>query len=78
MPIYEYRCLDCEKAFEVLMRTNRVASCPQCGSQSLSKLPSAPFFVSRRSAWQPGCGSCEREELCAANPHPTGGACLAG
>lgn len=77
MPIYEYRCLDCDRAFEVLVRTNTVAVCPECGSKALSKLPSAPFFVSRGSTWQPGCGSCEREESCAASALPNRGACLA-
>ena len=77
MPIYEYTCQDCDTGFEVLVRGNKVAACPDCGSQSLNKLPSAPFFVSRRSAWQPGCSSCAQEEHCVTNPRVDGDTCLA-
>lgn len=37
MAIYEYRCRDCDTAFEVLVRGAIVAVCPECGSLSLRK-----------------------------------------
>ena len=43
MPIYEYRCCDCETTFEALVRSSDTATCPHCGSSSLAKLLSAPF-----------------------------------
>ncbi len=38
MPIYEYRCRNCGKVFEILVRRNDVPVCPQCNSRDLKKL----------------------------------------
>jgi putative FmdB family regulatory protein len=39
MPIYEYRCEDCETAFEKLVRAFREeVACPRCGSTELERL----------------------------------------
>lgn len=36
MPIYEYRCQNCERSFEALVtRGDPQAQCPQCGGQEL-------------------------------------------
>jgi putative FmdB family regulatory protein len=36
MPIYEYRCTDCEKSFETFVRTGRdEAECPSCHGTNL-------------------------------------------
>ncbi len=40
MPIYDYRCKDCNKTFDLLIRSDTVAACPECGSQQLEKLVS--------------------------------------
>ncbi len=38
MPIYEYLCDDCGKAFEVLVSSSSVKSaCPQCKSKKVSR-----------------------------------------
>lgn len=37
MPIYEYRCLDCGREFEVLVRTSDTPACPSCQSQRLER-----------------------------------------
>jgi putative FmdB family regulatory protein len=45
MPIYEYKCEDCEKVSEVLVKNRANESsvvCPECQSANLSKLISAP------------------------------------
>jgi len=42
MPIYDYRCKDCDKTFELLVRSSSVPVCPACGSQQLEKLLSRP------------------------------------
>lgn len=45
MPIYDYRCNNCNKAFELLVRSTTVLACPACGSLQLEKrvsLPAAP------------------------------------
>ena len=36
MPIYEYRCADCESGFEILVRPGRdEAECPSCHGANL-------------------------------------------
>ncbi len=45
MPIYDYRCNDCNKAFELLVKSTTILACPACGSLQLEKqvsLPAAP------------------------------------
>lgn len=38
MPIYDYRCKDCNKTFELLVRSFSIPVCPACGSRQLEKL----------------------------------------
>lgn len=45
MPIYDYRCNDCDKTFELLIRSSSVPVCPACGSQQLEKLLSSPVAL---------------------------------
>lgn len=52
MPLYEYRCLNCEKDFETLvLDSDEEVNCPQCGSGNgnLEKLFSAFGFKSKNS-----------------------------
>lgn len=48
MPIFEYKCHDCEKVFDVLQLPgqNNELKCVVCGSANLKKLISAPFLPS--------------------------------
>jgi putative FmdB family regulatory protein len=54
MPIYTYRCRDCDEAFEqssTMQEHERgVPSCPRCSSQNVEQV-FAPFFAqtSRKS-----------------------------
>lgn len=44
MPIYEYRCDDCQEPFELFVRSVShppKAVCPQCGSEHVEKEVSA-------------------------------------
>jgi putative FmdB family regulatory protein len=41
MPIYEYKCADCLKECELLVRSSTVIQCPHCGSKRLEKHLSA-------------------------------------
>jgi len=66
MPIYEYRCRDCGKDSEILLRTYNEDSvqCPHCDSRELEKKWSAPGMV---KAGDSGCGDvpcCGREQGC--------------
>ena len=38
MPIYEYTCRKCKKAFEQLVRKGDVPACPKCGSEKLERM----------------------------------------
>jgi putative FmdB family regulatory protein len=68
MPIYEYRCRNCDTSFEGPVRGSDVVTCPHCGSSSLDKLISAPFVSSGQTARQAGRTCCGREERCDAPP----------
>ena len=58
MPIFDYLCLDCGKASEILMTTSGdQAQCQACGSNSLKKMISAHSSLSGGSNYQvPGPG----------------------
>ena len=58
MPIFEYRCRECDRPFELFVTADRKPACPSCGSASLLKLLSAPGMVG-------GSGSAGAED-CAA------------
>ncbi len=65
MPLYEYRCQDCQHGFELLVRESTTFACPACHSQKLEKQLSV-FAVgadgrggSTRTPVAAGpCGSC--------------------
>ncbi|WP_458778468.1 FmdB family zinc ribbon protein [Desulforhopalus sp. 52FAK] len=56
MPIYEYKCNDCNEVFEILStsaKDNKKVVCTKCGSENVTKLISAGSPVSLTPA---GCG----------------------
>ncbi len=64
MPIYEYRCDECDRAFEelIIRRSDEAeVKCPKCGSRRIGRLMSRPAVArtggaggSPRAA--PSCG----------------------
>ena len=53
MPIYDYKCSDCEHQIEVIQKISdkpRV-TCPKCNKKTLKKLISAPSFRLKGSGW---------------------------
>ncbi|MFO1292717.1 MAG: zinc ribbon domain-containing protein [Rubrivivax sp.] len=62
MPIYEYACRDCGRAFETLVRSDTVPECPGCHSRQLERQLSV--FATGHAAPDPApmpmgpCGSC--------------------
>lgn len=42
MPLYEYTCRACGHQFEALVRASTTPACPECQSQDLERLLSAP------------------------------------
>lgn len=66
MPIYDYRCPDCGRVVELLLRTSTSSppACPSCEGTQLKKLPSAGhiarFHASpSRSACRGGGDGCD-------------------
>jgi putative FmdB family regulatory protein len=53
MPIYEYKCTECEHRLEKLqkMSDDPLKDCPECGKPSLSKLVSASSFKLKGTGW---------------------------
>jgi putative FmdB family regulatory protein len=62
MPLYEYRCRECEKRFEVFVLGDAKPRCPSCESRGVDKLLSV-FAVgsaspSKGAASESPAGSC--------------------
>jgi putative FmdB family regulatory protein len=55
MPLYEYSCRDCSAEFELLIRASEKPSCPECASERLEKLLSAPAAHTGGSRDLPMC-----------------------
>ena len=50
MPIFEYRCLNCEEQFEVLvLKGSGTPTCPSCSSDTLEKTISLSAVSSEQS-----------------------------
>ena len=53
MPIYEYRCGQCDHQLEILQKISDepAKTCPDCGEDSLRKLVSAAAFKLKGTGW---------------------------
>lgn len=53
MPIYEYRCDDCDHQFDLLQKISDPppSVCPQCGAAGVRKLISAAGFRLKGGGW---------------------------
>jgi putative FmdB family regulatory protein len=76
MPIYDYRCNECGRTSEILVRNydTKIIRCPSCGNDKLERLVSASYLV-RTEAKAPGTTCCGRTERCEAPPCSTGDIC---
>ena len=46
MPMYDYRCRDCNAASEILVRNAyNFVKCLQCGSEAMDRLMSASYHI---------------------------------
>ncbi len=50
MPIFDFRCSECSKTFELLVRSTTVPVCPSCGSEAVEKQVSAPAAPGQSAA----------------------------
>ena len=64
MPIYEYVCRECQSEFELLVRNQEQAKCPNCASETLEKQFSVIASPSVKSNSLPVC-----------SPLPSAGGC---
>ena len=53
MPIYDYKCSNCEHQFELIQKFSAQPAeiCPECGKKSIHKLVSAPSFRLKGGGW---------------------------
>ncbi|VAW72238.1 Type I antifreeze protein [hydrothermal vent metagenome] len=53
MPIYEYKCTECDHQLEKLqkMSDDPLKECPECGKEALQKLISAVGFRLKGGGW---------------------------
>lgn len=64
MPIYEYRCNDCNNRFEYLvLGSDKDICCPECNGEKVERIMSACSFKSSgdggvSSAGSGGCSGC--------------------
>jgi putative FmdB family regulatory protein len=62
MPIFEYKCKDCNHPFEALLLGKEKAACPKCNGKNL--VPQLSVFAvqakgpARPSVPSGGCGAC--------------------
>ena len=77
MPIYDFRCKECGKVSEFLVANfsdRTTLTCPDCGSQNLERLISAPSLLKCKTN-APGTTCCGRTEHCETSPCSTEGVC---
>ena len=65
MPIYDYKCQQCGKVSEVLVRNTEdpAVKCSHCGSQKMDKLISASYMI-KMAAPKSDATCCGRAEQC--------------
>ena len=53
MPIYDYKCSNCEHQIEVIQKISEKpkVTCPECNKKTLKKLISAPSFRLKGGGW---------------------------
>ena len=69
MPIYEFKCKNCDHVFEIIMSKTSGGTCPKCHSKKLDKQHSVfsaavKSSSSRETEVPPPCESCpNRKDL---------------
>ncbi len=74
MPIFEYRCPECQNVFEELVTGDRNVSiaCPKCGFKNTEKLMSAIGAISMGKS---SCNSACQTQCSSAASCASGGCC---
>jgi putative FmdB family regulatory protein len=75
VPIYDFKCRECGRVSEVLIRdVSKTVRCPSCHSENMERLVSASYMV-KADARAPGSTCCGRAERCDTPPCATGDVC---
>jgi putative FmdB family regulatory protein len=76
MPIYDFKCGECGRVTEILIRDTdgQEIKCPDCGG-SLEKLISSSTFLMKAASPASGRTCCGRSERCETPPCSTGEGC---
>lgn len=75
MPVYDYRCRDCNKVSELYLRSSgSEVRCPGCGSENMERLISASYMI-KMGASKSGATCCGRGERCDKPPCSEGENC---
>ena len=72
MPIYEFKCLECEEFFEVIVMGSKedgISGCPKCGSKEFERVVSRTNFSMGGSSSGQKAGVHTQERAC------SGGSC---
>ncbi|MFV0444752.1 MAG: FmdB family zinc ribbon protein [Planctomycetaceae bacterium] len=69
MPLFEFRCGECGRQFELLVRNHESPTCPACSATRLEKLMSAPAAPQAGGSLPITSGAC---------PPPSMGSCGPG
>ena len=72
MPIYEYKCNSCGADFELIVNSDTVISCSECGSSELTKKFSTFGFStgSVKPDCAPSCGAGYSNGCCGSGMCP--------
>jgi putative FmdB family regulatory protein len=79
VPIYEYRCVDCDRSFESLARPGRGddgAQCPRCGGARLARQMST--FAAHGSSGAAAAAGAQAIATSGAGRFTGGGGCCGG
>jgi len=76
VPIYDFKCKECGKVSEIIIRSTGVQdiSCPGCGSNDMERLISSSYLVKAGSP-SSGATCCGRAERCETPACSTGEGC---
>ena len=68
MPIYDFKCRDCGKVSEILLRgIEQAVCCPDCGSDNMERLISASYMI-KMGSHVSGTTCCGKDERCETPP----------
>jgi len=76
VPIYDFKCEECGKVSEILIRSanDQDVSCPDCGNSNMDRLISSSYLVKMGSP-SSGATCCGRAERCDTPSCSTGEGC---